>query len=125
MTRGNSLVGLLVAAAIVLLLAVVVLKGTNTFAANGGVSQRKDGLGKTIPGAALAATRDDVCRLHLHDLRMAIDLQHQTDDESYPATLADTKQGSDFYSCPVGHEAYDYNPQTGVVKCVHLGHEKY
>jgi hypothetical protein len=125
MKRGNSLVGLLVAAAIVLLLMVVVMKGTNTFAVNGGVSQRKDGLGKTVPGMAFAATRDDVCRMHLHDLRMAIDLQHQTNDEAFPATLEDTKQGSEFYSCPIGHEPYNYNPETGEVKCVHLGHEKY
>lgn len=126
MKRGNSLVGMLVVIAIIAVLAVVFMRGSNFLGAPGTGSTRKDGLGTTIPGMAMARTKDAVCIEHLRDLRQAIYLAQTNDsDDKPPAKLEDTNQGADFYSCPIGHERYQYNPETGVVKCVHPGHEKY
>ncbi|HWA83537.1 MAG TPA: type II secretion system protein [Fimbriimonadaceae bacterium] len=126
MKRGNSLVGLLVVIAIIAILAVVFMRGNNTLMAPGTGSPRADGKGTTVPGLIMAKAKDDVCIEHLRDLRMALSLAHDTDgDEKWPATLQDTKQGAEFYKCPIGGEPYKYNPETGEVKCVHPGHEKY
>ncbi|HTQ09499.1 MAG TPA: hypothetical protein VMI31_05450 [Fimbriimonadaceae bacterium] len=126
MKRGNSLIGLLVTVAIVAVLVVVLMRGQSFLSAPGTGSPRKDGKGTTIPGLVKADALDDVCREHLRDLRMAIQLAEQSDgDDKPPATLEDTHQGADFYKCPVGGEPYQYDPATGTVKCVHPGHEKY
>lgn len=125
MRRANSLVGLLVVFAIIAILAVVFMKGGNVFSAPGSGSTRPDGKGTTIPGAAMAKAHDDECRLHLQDLRMAIQVAEMNDDDKPPATLEETKQGPEFYKCPLGGEPYQYDPSTGKVKCVHPGHEKY
>jgi hypothetical protein len=126
MKRGNSLVGLLVVIAIIAVLAVVFMRGNNTFSASG-TSPRADGLGTTIPGLAMAKARDDVCRSNLHQIRMSVGMAHDNDpeDSHWPATLEETGIGSPFYECPLGHEHYNYNPQTGEIKCVHPGHHKY
>lgn len=122
---GNSMIGLLVTAAIILLLTVFFLKGTSVFS-GGSASNRKDGLGKTIPGAVKAAATDDVCRSNLNQVRLSLTIAHDSNgDEGWPATIQDTKIGNQFYSCPLGHEPYKYDPQTGTVRCVHLGHEKF
>ncbi len=121
MRLGNTLIGLLVTVAIIAVLAVVFLQG-----GNGGKSMRKDGLGTTVPGAVKAKATDDVCLSNLRQVRMSIMISHDSDpDEGYPATLKETRLGSQFYSCPLGHEPYQYNPQTGEVHCVHPGHEKF
>jgi len=125
MKRANSLVGLLVVVVIIAILAVVFMRGNNAFSAAGTGSPRPDGKGTTIPGLLIAKAKDDVCLLHLKDLRMALSIVHDNGDDKWPATLEETKQGSEFYSCPLGHEPYKYNSETGDVKCVHPGHEKY
>lgn len=126
MKRANSLVALLVTIVIIAILMVVFMRGNNAFSAPGTGSTRKDGKGTTVPGLALAKAKDDVCMMHLKDLRMALSIPHDTDgDEKWPATLEETKQGAEFYKCPLGGEPYKYDATTGVVKCVHPGHEKY
>jgi hypothetical protein len=126
MRRANSLVAMLVTILIVAVLVVVFMKGGNLFGAPGSGSTRKDGKGTTVPGAALARSEDAVCMEHLRDLRMAITVAQTSDgDDKFPETLEETKQGPDFYKCPLGGEPYQYDPKTGVVHCVHPGHEKY
>ena len=39
--------------------------------------------------------------------------------------LSEMKEISSISKCPVGGEAYTYNPQTGEVHCPHPGHERY
>lgn len=125
MKRANSLVGLLVTIAIIAILAVVFMKGSSIFG-GAAVSNRPDGKGKTIPGLAMARARDTQCRSDLGQLRIWIGMRHDDDpDGGYPATLEESKFGKEFYSCPLGKEPYQYDPQTGTVKCVHPGHEKY
>ncbi len=125
MKRGNSLVGLLVVVAIIALLAVTFMKGSSLFSAPGTGSPRKDGLGTTVPGLIMAQAKDDACRARLYDLRAAIHIAEGDNDDKPPSTLAELKQGEAYAKCPIGGEAYKYNAETGEVKCVHPGHEKY
>lgn len=123
--RGQTLIATLIAVAIVLILAVVLLKGY-VGGLNGGPSPRKDNLGATVPGLVRLDAQDQVCQSDLGQVRAAIQLFHNSNgDEGYPAKLEDLKIGANFYRCPVGGEAYVYDPTTGKVHCPHPGHEKY
>ncbi|MFI5385317.1 MAG: type II secretion system protein [Fimbriimonadales bacterium] len=124
MRRANSLVGMLVVIAIIALLAIVLLKGDGIFSSSAG-SPRKDNLGKTILGRSILKAKDDKCRIYLGEIRESLLINRDEVDNKWPATLQDTKLGADFYKCPLGAEPYKYNPETGEVKCVHPGHEKY
>jgi hypothetical protein len=122
--RGWTLVSTMVTLVIMALLAVALFKGSGMF----GVSKptRKDGHGTTVLGASEWAAKDEVCRSNLSQVRSAIQiLETSGDDNQHPQSIEETKLGKDFYSCPVGHEPYRYDPQTGQVHCVHPGHENY
>jgi len=123
--RGQTMIASLIVMAIILILAVFLLRGyTNGHLGTG--SARKDKLGNTIPGAAIAGAKDDVCRSNLSQDRAAIQIYHTTNgDEGFPPTMDDFRLGNDFEYCPLGHEKYVYNPQTGEIHCPHPGHEKF
>lgn len=124
LVRGNTLVATLAVMAIIAILAVVFMKGSGAFGASG--SPRADGRGTTVPGLVKAKAQDEVCRSNLQQLRQSLSIAHDTGgDEAWPQTLDETHIGSQFYSCPMGKEPYQYNPQTGEVHCTHPGHEKY
>jgi hypothetical protein len=126
MRRGNTLVATLIVVVIIAILAVTLMTGGNVFGMKAGGSDRPDGKGKTLPGKLIAMTKDDVCMSNLKQIRMAVMMLHDQDpDEHWPATLQETKIGNDFYKCKLGGEPYEYNSETGEIKCVHLGHEKY
>jgi hypothetical protein len=128
-TRGNwSLIGLLVAVLVVGLMAYIVYgmymktaTGTSKAAREAGVAPLKQG--QTPIGVA----KDEQCRNNIDQVRKAIEMFKTTSEEgTLPASLNDLDaQGitKDFIVCPVGKEPYKYDPQTGVVKCVHPGHE--
>ena len=87
---------------------------------------RKDGKGLTVPGRVALAAKDDVCKSNLEQIRASISIAYSSSgDSAYPASLEETKLGNDFYKCPIGKEAYTYDPQTGQVHCPHKGHEGY
>lgn len=124
--RGETLIGLLAAIAIIAILAVVVLKGTGAFGKSS--SPRADGRGTTMPGLAKAKAEDTVCKNYLGQLRMSLQISRDTGgEEAWPQTLEETRLGSQFYGCPMGKgkEPYGYDPTSGQVWCVHPGHEKY
>lgn len=125
MRRANSLVGLLAAVAIIAVLAVVLLHGQNVFGSTQGAPMRKDGKGKTILGASLARAKDAVCIEDIRQVRESLQINRDEVDNKWPATLQDLRLPPEFYKCPIGGEPYQYDPNTGVVKCVHPGHEKY
>src|SRR5579884_2750552 len=127
MRLGNTQVATLLTVAIILVLVVVMFKGSSIFGLGPGspAKARPDGLGTTVLGAARYDAKDQVCRSNLASLRQAIQLVTQSNDDHPPASLADTHLGRDMYSCPVGHEPYQYDPATGQVHCVHPGHENY
>jgi len=121
--RGNSMVGLLVAVVIIMLLMVGTFYGSGMFKGEP-TSQRADGKGKTVYGAAMYSAKDSVCRNNLSQIRASLRIS-AIGDETLPTFLEDTKLGSQFYQCAVGGERYNYNSSTGEVSCPHPGHEKY
>lgn len=122
-TSGNSLIGLLVAVFIVVLASVFFVTGGKFL---GGESQeRADGKGKTLIGKSLYAAKDDVCISNLNQVRQGINIATDPVENTFPQTIEETRLGTQFYSCPVGKEPYEYDPTTGTVKCPHKGHEKY
>jgi Tfp pilus assembly protein PilE len=122
--RGQTLVATLIVIVIMCVLGVVLLQGSGAFSKDGPKSSRADGLGKTTVSSVKYAAKDDVCRSNLNQVRSSITINTSTDDE-YPATIEDTRLGSSFYECPIGHEKYLYDPSSGKVSCPHAGHESY
>lgn len=118
--RGFTLIATLITVAIICVLMVVMMQGTG----GGDFAQRKDGMGKTMPTASRAAAEDSVCRSNLQQVRQGLQIAMIGTDE-HPASIEDAHIGQQFYSCPLGHEPYKYDPQTGEVHCVHPGHERY
>jgi hypothetical protein len=118
---GNSLVGLLAAAAIIAVLVVISMYGG--FGPR--KSNRADGLGKTVQGSVRADALDINCKSNLSQVRLSIQAFSGAED-TLPASLTDMPSlPADCLKCPIGHEAYEYDPATGVVKCPHPGHEKF
>jgi len=133
---GNaSLVGLLVAVAIVMVLVIIFLKpgsllsssapGASKTSGVDVVHERKDKVGETIVGRSMAAAKDDVCREQLAGIRQSIEIHIDPTDDSKPHSLADLQLPKSYCECPIGHEPYVYDPNTGQVHCKHPGHEKY
>ena len=82
--------------------------------------------GKPMPEAAMERGKDVECMQNLRSIREAI-VMYKTESEANPASLADLKMGvrPDFFKCPVGREAYVYDPNTGAARCQHPGHGRY
>jgi len=122
---GNSLVGILVAVAIILVLVCVFF-----FGSKGGVlgihkSARKDNLGITVPGAVRDAALDADCQHNLRQIRLAIELARDTNNDESPASLDDLHLPASMLKDPIDHKPYVYDPSTGIVKCTHPGHENF
>lgn len=120
---GGSLVGTLVAVALLIGLVLFFLFRGFGMAGNE-MSERKDHVGETIVGRGLARAKDEKCMEQVRQVRQSLEILNPTGDEP-PQSLSETKLGPSFLSCPIGHEPYEYDPQTGKVKCPHPGHEKY
>jgi prepilin-type N-terminal cleavage/methylation domain-containing protein len=74
----------------------------------------------------VAQAQSTVCQSNLRQIRMAIDMAHQSDpDGKYPASLDELKFPRESLVCPDGKEPYHYDPTTGEVHCVHPGHENF
>lgn len=119
---GQTLVATMVVLVIICILAGVYLVGSGGNSTQKG--GRPDGKGQTLVGRAIYRAKDEVCREHLIQVRQSLEISWTT-DEAYPQTIQETRLGEDFYRCAIGKEPYEYDPQTGKVKCKHLGHEKY
>lgn len=123
MKRGNTLVGLLAAVAVLAVL-VVVFIGSKGSSLGVGDSTRKDGKGRTALGAARMAAKDSVCRERLNQVRQGIAVAQTTDDTN-PGSLVEVPSLRSLSTCPIGGQAYRYDPATGAVGCPYPGHEKY
>ena len=100
--------------------------GTTAVPGNEQPAARKDGLGITVPGKVRYAAKDDECRSNLDQVRQFIMLRMNSgEDDKPPATIEDIGAPKSVLSCPIGHEAYVYDPTSGKVHCPHPGHEKY
>lgn len=119
---GFTMVAVLVVVAIIVVL-VVVFYGKG--AQNSSLPERADKKGETMIGKSLYAAKDDQCRNGLDQIRSSIAINTDPVEGTKPARLEDTRLGQQFYKCPVGGEAYVYDPKTGKVHCPHPGHEAY
>lgn len=124
MKRGASLVGTLLAVGIMILLAIAFTVGSGALTGKKD-NPRPDGKGETLVGRSMYRAKDEACRSNLGQVRQAIQIATDPVDNTKPESLAETKLGPDFEKCPVGGEAYAYDPATGEVHCPHPGHEKY
>ncbi len=81
---------------------------------------------QSIPGRAVQKAISEKCKENLRQIRMSIFADKDSNGGSYPATLGDAVKGGGYVtSCPIGHEQYTYDPETGKVNCPHPGHEVY
>jgi len=119
---GNTMIGVLVVVAIIVAL-VVVFYGKG--AGGNSMPERADKKGETVIGKSLYAAKDDQCRNGLDQVRASIAINTDPVEGTKPASLEATRLGAQFYKCPVGGEAYAYDPKTGKVHCPHPGHEAY
>lgn len=117
--RGFTIIATLITVAIICVLMVVMMGGMGSQ-----MPGRKDGMGKTIPGAAKLSAEDQVCKSNLSQVRQGLAIAN-IGAEGHPDSIQDAHIGEQFYSCPIGHEPYQYDPQTGAVHCVHPGHESF
>jgi hypothetical protein len=128
--RGNTLAASLVVVVIIMIAVVVYITGgfggKKSTLAGEPQTGRADGHGTTALGAARWAAKDDVCRENLSQIRQFIQVAETSgDDDKPPASLDDIKVPQSIRFCPIGKEAYDYDPATGKVHCPHPGHEKF
>ncbi|MEN3001067.1 MAG: hypothetical protein ABDI19_04400 [Armatimonadota bacterium] len=114
------LVGVLAAVAILAILLVVWLYyGTG-------------GQGGNAPGApppsriteTKRAAHGVECRNNLSQIRMALQMRQGT-EESLPATLKELGLPDSMLICPVSGQPYQYDPNTGSVRCPTPGHGSY
>jgi competence protein ComGC len=130
MKRAFTLVSTLVTIAIILILAIVITKGTlGTYE-----SKRADKKDNSVVGAVMYKAKDTVCQSNLSQARDSLYALGATDAEDHlPATLAEAKLPSEITHCPVGKEEYVYDPARyeetknpkDLIHCPHKGHEKY
>jgi hypothetical protein len=127
--RGNSLAGILIVVAIILIAVVVLAKGSNcsgTSVQKDQIAPRADNHGTTTYGLVKYAAEDSVCRSNLGQVRAAIQTAKASMEEGFPPSLEDLHLPSELTYCRVPpHEPYTYDPTTGEVHCTHPGHEKY
>jgi hypothetical protein len=116
-SKGSSLVGMLAAVAVIAIAAAFILPHYL-----GGSTPD----GKTVR-APIAAAHDTECQANLRSVRQSIQVFRTGDtDEKNPGSLDELRElPSSVRRCPVGGEAYVYDPATGSVHCPHPGHETY
>lgn len=122
--RGFGLVEILVVIAIIAVLSAGAFYGSGMLGKGGNQpSARPDGKGSTVPGLVQLKAKDEVCRSNIGQVRLSI--QANTVEDTFPASIQELKLPQEFSFCPIGKEAYVYDPTTGVAYCPHPGHEKY
>ena len=114
--RGFSLIEILAVVVVIAILSAVMY---STYLGKSGKSgERSHG--------PIAESKTAVCMEDLHQVRLAIDMARQSDaDGKNPASLDELKLPHELLVCPDGKEPYQYDPTTGVVHCVHPGHENF
>lgn len=120
---GSSMIGVAVSMLIVVVAVMFFVMGG--FGLLGGEKhERPDGKGETLVGRIRYKTEDTVCKQQLDQVRQMVMIETDS-DEVKPSTLKDAGVSDTYAKCPIGKEPYEYNPQTGKVKCPHPGHEDY
>lgn len=126
-----TLIGILLAAAIIIVLVVVMYGPNSKISPEGRLNQASEesGLevqthpGQSTVGAVSDKGKEPVCRNNLQQIRAYLTME-QTQNDQYPANLDARKIGSgSIPNCPVSNQPYSYDPATGIVRCTTPGHE--
>jgi len=113
------LVGILVSIAILAVLLMVWLyHGTGSSGANSAPPPA------SRVGEVRQAAESVECRNNLSQIRAAIQMRTTTEG-TYPASLQELGLPATMLSCPVSGQAYQYDPNTGQVRCPTPGHMSY
>ncbi|MCX7926380.1 MAG: hypothetical protein N2554_11320 [Fimbriimonadales bacterium] len=75
-------------------------------------------------GEVRQAAESVECRNNLSQIRAAIQMRVTT-EETYPASLQELGLPATMLACPVSGQPYQYDPNTGQVKCPTAGHMSY
>ncbi len=120
-----ALIELLVVAVIIVLALVYYLNVTKqeTSALGGPGNPAAAGEPTSTPGVALDRAKGVECQNNLQQIRAAI-ANYQAQYGAFPPDLQSLQVGLPL-TCPVGGEPYQYDANTGQVKCVHTRHESY
>lgn len=78
----------------------------------------------SMPGRVVNRAESVQCTQNLTALRANISAV-QTTEGSLPSSLAAIPGADRVQTCPVGGEAYVYDPSSGMVSCPHPGHENF
>ena len=114
------LIGLLV-----VLVIIMILYKSQFGGPAGGGNSGAPGEPQTTLGGAVDRADQTVCRNNLAQLRAAIAI-YQGNAGSFPPSLDVLQSGQSLaLSCPVGGEPYQYDPNTGAVRCMHPGHASF
>jgi prepilin-type N-terminal cleavage/methylation domain-containing protein len=118
--RGFSLVEILV---VTLLLALLGVGLAYFYLGKGGVDPAT-GKRKVTP---ITRARDTECQSNLNQIRLSLQTAQigQEDENQFPTSLQELKLPAGFTNCPDGKEPYQYDSQTGRVRCVHPGHDRF
>ena len=73
----------------------------------------------------IAAARSVVCQSNLNQVRQSLSIAKMSEEQTNPADLAALKLPAEVTHCPIGNEAYTYDPAKAEVHCPHPGHEEY
>ncbi len=118
------LVGVLVSVAILGLLIIVWLY----YGTGGSARDSSQPSGALPPASRVGEVRQAAesveCRNNLSQLRAAIQMRF-TSEETYPTSLQELGLPATMLVCPVSGQAYQYDPNTGQVKCATAGHMSY
>jgi hypothetical protein len=94
--------------------------------AGGAAGQITSEPAQSIPGRAVQKAISEKCKENIRQIRLSIFADKDSNGGQYPATLGDAVKGGGYAtSCPIGHEQYSYDSETGKVNCPHPGHEDY
>ena len=123
--RGQAtMIGLLVAMVLMLMLAAALwgpaLPGKRP--ATGSSESPESGPAQTVLGKSLQQANGVECRNNLQQIRTSLRMDYGTEGR-IPAQLAPV--GGVPLQCPVSGQPYQYDPQTGQVRCPTPGHERY
>ncbi len=86
---------------------------------------KKDPVTGKVTHTPMSRSKLTVCNSNLQQVRTGLQIQKDTDEnEKYPESLIVLKFPSEVLACPEGKEPYQYDPNSGQVQCIHIGHEK-
>lgn len=118
-SAGFSLIEVLLVVALLVLIG----GGLAYFYLGRGGREKPDGTRERTP---ITIAKDTVCQSNLGQVRQALNVFRAGDpEETLPRSLQELRLPAELFTCAVGGEPYQYEPETGTVRCVHPGHENF